>query len=281
MSSRCLREGSCATTFPSPSLFGASFNRSLWRLKGGTQGVEHRALFNLNGTRGSPGTEGFKLGLNGWAPNINIVRDPRYGRNSELPSEDPYLNGQYAVAVVRGMQEGDDPAYPLLIHATLKHYTAYSIETDRFGVSGNVSSYDLFDSFLPQYRAGFVEGKAGGAMCSCKYWPLHTTRASNGRPRPCHPCPAPLWWPSLSPPPPPPPPCLMVTDMSMNHVPSCANDGILNTMVRSTWGREDALIVTDCFAVESMFSGAGNHFAKDVVDATTKSLTAGVDLNTG
>eukprot|EP00040_Diaphanoeca_grandis_P016335 m.84243 g.84243 ORF g.84243 m.84243 type:complete len:798 (+) comp25726_c0_seq1:98-2491(+) len=236
VSTRCLREGNCATTFPSPALLGATFNRTLWNMKGSTQGIEHRALFNLNATRGRPSSTGqwLPIGLNGWAPNINVVRDPRYGRNSELPSEDPYINGQYAIGVVRGMQEGDDPKYPLLIHSTLKHYTAYSIETNRFAVSGNVSSYDLFDSFLPQYEAGFVEGKAGGAMCSY---------------------------------------------MSMNNVPSCANDGILNKMVRETWGREDALIVTDCFAVESMVDA--NHYAKDVADATAKSINAGVDLNTG
>lgn len=44
------------------------------------------------------------------------------------------------------------------MHATLKHYTAYSVETDRFGFDGNVSQYDLFDSYLPQYQAGFQRG---------------------------------------------------------------------------------------------------------------------------
>ena len=96
--------------------------------------------------------------------------------------------------MVRGTQEGGDPRWPLETHATLKHYTAYSIETDRFGVSENVSTYDLFDSFLPQHQAGFQQGKAAGVMCSY---------------------------------------------MSMNGVPSCANDFILNHMIREVWGRPE------------------------------------------
>jgi len=109
---------------------------------------------------------GSPLGLNGWGPNINTIRDPKYGRNSELPSEDPTLNGEYAVQVVRGIQEGDDPRWPLKIHATLKHYTAYSVETNRFGFIGNVSTYDVYDSFLPQYALAFQKGRAAGVMCS-------------------------------------------------------------------------------------------------------------------
>ena len=167
-------------------------------------------------------------------PESSNLQDPRYGRNSELPSEDPTLNGAYSVEVVRGTQEGGDPRWPLKTHATLKHYTAYSIETNRFGVSENVSTYDLFDSFLPQYQAGFQQGKAAGVMCSY---------------------------------------------MSMNGVPSCANDFILNHMIRGVWGRPDALVVTDCEAVSSM--SEHNHYAKDAADATAKSLNAGVDLNTG
>jgi beta-glucosidase-like glycosyl hydrolase len=179
VSTVCLQEGKCATTFPSPAAMAASFNRSLWRSKGATQSTEQRALFNLGAIRRD--SQGSPIGLNGWGPNINTVRDPKYGRNSELPSEDPTLvrhrffidsgrvpllvlrrwlagwltracagatafclqNGAYAVEEVRGMQEGDDPNWPLKIHATLKHYTAYSVETNRFGFIGNASTYLL------------------------------------------------------------------------------------------------------------------------------------------
>jgi beta-glucosidase-like glycosyl hydrolase len=74
-------------------------------------------------------------------------------------------NGEYAVQEVRGMQEGEDPKWPLKIHATLKHYTAYSVETDRLGFIGNVSTHDVYDSFLPQYAAAFTRGQAAGVMC--------------------------------------------------------------------------------------------------------------------
>lgn len=112
VSTACLAEGKCVTTFPSPAVFGSAFNRTLWSAKGAVQADEFRAYFNSGGVRGKHGRY---IGLNGWGPNINVVRDPRYGRNSELPSEDPYLNGEYAVHVVRSTQEGDDPAYPLKI----------------------------------------------------------------------------------------------------------------------------------------------------------------------
>ena len=55
--------------------------------------------------------------------------------------------------------------------AGLKHYSAYSLETGRFGSKANISTYDLWDTYLPQFEAGFIEGRASGSMCSCEYWP--------------------------------------------------------------------------------------------------------------
>lgn len=72
VSSVCLQEGRCATTFPSPASLASSFNRSLWRRKGETQSTEQRALFNLGAVRGSATHP--LIGLNGWGPNINTVR---------------------------------------------------------------------------------------------------------------------------------------------------------------------------------------------------------------
>ena len=98
-----------------------------------------------------------------------MVKDPRYGRNSELPGEDPVLTAEYAVAYVKGMQQvktgkGGKPVLKML--SSLKHYTAYSVETSRFTFSANVTEFTLHDSNLPQYEAAFVDGKASGAMCS-------------------------------------------------------------------------------------------------------------------
>lgn len=78
------------------------------------------------------------LGLTGYGPNINVIKDPRYGRNSELPGEDPVLTAEYAVNYVQGMQQikvgkGGKPVMKML--SSLKHYTAYSVETSRFTFS--------------------------------------------------------------------------------------------------------------------------------------------------
>ncbi len=119
--SSCLGPGRCVTTFPSPANLAASYNRSLWRTKGMVISEEIRALNNVHGHRGCGPPA--MIGINEWGPNINLIRDQRFGRNSELPSADPFLTGSYAVEYVRGLQRGPDPKY-VKIQATLKHYTA-------------------------------------------------------------------------------------------------------------------------------------------------------------
>ena len=131
------------------------------------------------------------------------------------------------------MQEGDDPKWPLKIHATLKHYTAYSVETNRFGFIGNASTYDVYDSFLPQYAAAFEQGHAAGVMCSYTSLRIADADAPSQPPAAAH--------------------------------PSCASEFLLNDMVRREWGQEDALIVTDCEATASMYQH--NHLAADCPDA--------------
>lgn len=98
----------CATTFIGPVGIGASFNRSSWWLKGDAISTEMRALNNYQGN----------LGLSGFGPNINLVKDPRYGRNSELPGEDPFLSGSYAVQYLRGMQQYSTGKSPRLKSAS-------------------------------------------------------------------------------------------------------------------------------------------------------------------
>jgi hypothetical protein len=82
-----------------------------------------------------------------------------------VPSEDPFLAGEYATGYVRGCQEGSDPRY-LKMSAGLKHYTAYSVENNRGAFNGIISTFDLFDTYLPQYERGFVDGRATNVMCS-------------------------------------------------------------------------------------------------------------------
>jgi beta-glucosidase-like glycosyl hydrolase len=152
----------CATTFIGPMGMGASFNKSSWKLKGDVLGTEMRAFNNIGWHRGNSND---KIAITGFGPNINIARDPRFGRASELPGEDPTLNGLYAANMVQGMQEQDANGHPKML-AYLKHFTAYSRETNRGHDNYNISMYDYWDSYLPQYEIAFKQGGASGVMCS-------------------------------------------------------------------------------------------------------------------
>jgi beta-D-xylosidase 4 len=147
----------CSTVFVGPLGVAASFNRSAWWLKGDVVSTQVRAHNNI-------GDNG--VGLTGYGPNINTVKDPRYGRNSELASESPFLSGQYAASFVRGMQQISNVTGHLKMISYLKHYTAYSKEAGRFSWKANVTDFDMFDSNLPQYEVAFKQGGASGAMCS-------------------------------------------------------------------------------------------------------------------
>ena len=154
---RCMR-GRCPTVFVGPQGMAASFNRTSWWLKGDVVSTEMRAV-NNRGWRG--------VGLTGFGPNINLVKDPRYGRNSELPGEDPFLSGSYAVEYLRGLQQvSNGTRHHLKVLAYVKHYTAYNVETGRWTFKGNVTQFDFWDSYLLQYEMAFAEGRASGAMCS-------------------------------------------------------------------------------------------------------------------
>jgi beta-glucosidase len=105
------------------------------------------------------------FGLTFWAPNINIFRDPRWGRGQETYGEDPFLTARMAVAFVSGMQ-GDDPRY-LRVVSTPKHYAVHSgPEPLRHGFNVNVSPHDLEDTYLPAFRAAVTEGHAQSVMCA-------------------------------------------------------------------------------------------------------------------
>ena len=104
-------------------------------------------------------------GLDFWAPNINIFRDPRWGRGQETYGEDPFLTARLGIAFVTGLQ-GDDPRYYRTI-ATPKHYAVHSgPETTRHTADVTVSKHDEMDTYLPAFRATVTEGKAGSVMCA-------------------------------------------------------------------------------------------------------------------
>jgi beta-glucosidase len=104
-------------------------------------------------------------GLDFWAPNINIFRDPRWGRGQETYGEDPFLTARMGVAFVTGMQ-GEDPKYYRVI-STPKHYAVHSgPEPTRHTADVQVSKHDELDTYLPAFRATVTEAKAGSVMCA-------------------------------------------------------------------------------------------------------------------
>ena len=104
-------------------------------------------------------------GLDFWAPNINIFRDPRWGRGQETYGEDPFLTARMGVAFVTGMQ-GDDPKYYRVI-STPKHFAVHSgPESTRHSANVDVSKHDEIDTYLPAFRATITEAKAGSVMCA-------------------------------------------------------------------------------------------------------------------
>ncbi len=128
----------------------------------GQIGIEGRIKHVQNAREGHTGIMG---GLDFWSPNLNIFRDPRWGRGQETYGEDPFLTGRMGVAYVTGLQ-GDNPKYYLAI-ATPKHFAVHSgPEPTRHFADVDVSKHDEVDTYEPAFRAAIVEGKAGSVMCA-------------------------------------------------------------------------------------------------------------------
>jgi beta-glucosidase len=151
------------TNFPQPVGLAASFNDGLMQDVAAAIGTEVRAVHALG--RGQPNSHRIGGALNTWSPNINIFRDPRWGRGQETYGEDPFLTARLATAYVRGMQ-GPDAARPQVIAAP-KHFAVHSgPESTRHSVDVWVSMQDLEDTYLPAFRAAMVEAQAGSIMCA-------------------------------------------------------------------------------------------------------------------
>ncbi len=161
-----------ATVFPQAIGLAATWNAGLLHEVGALTSTEARAKFNL---AGGPGRDHRRYeGLTIWSPNVNIFRDPRWGRGMETYGEDPYLAAQLAVGFVTGLQ-GDDPLRPRTL-ATPKHLAVHSgPERGRHGFNVDVSAHDLEATYLPAFRAALVDGRAGSTMCA--YNALHGTPA--------------------------------------------------------------------------------------------------------
>jgi len=151
-----------ATVFPEPIGLAATWDTGLLFRVSTAISDEARAKHNDFVRRGQ---RNIYQGLTFWSPNINLFRDPRWGRGMETFGEDPYLAGRMAVQFVRGLQ-GDDPKY-LKAVATPKHYAVHSgPESERHVFDAVIEDRDLFDTYLPQFEAAVKEGGALSVMCS-------------------------------------------------------------------------------------------------------------------
>ena len=151
-----------ATVFPQAIGLGATFDPQLVNRVANVISDEARAKYHEAQRRGN--YDRF-YGLTFWSPNINIFRDPRWGRGQETYGEDPYLTSRLGVAFVKGLQ-GDDPKY-LKVISTPKHYSVHSgPEPERHRFDAVASERDLRETYWPAFRATVMEAHAGSVMCA-------------------------------------------------------------------------------------------------------------------
>ncbi|MES2772780.1 MAG: glycoside hydrolase family 3 C-terminal domain-containing protein [Bacteroidota bacterium] len=151
------------TVFPQAIGMAATWDTaSLFRMAD-YSAMEGRAIYNKAVELGR--TSERYLGLTYWTPNINIFRDPRWGRGQETYGEDPYLTKRLGASFVKGLQ-GDDPRY-LKAAACAKHFAVHSgPEPSRHSDNFNPSTYDLWDTYLPAFKELIVNSKVAGVMCA-------------------------------------------------------------------------------------------------------------------
>ena len=151
-----------ATVFPQAIGLAATWDTRLMHEVATTISTEARAK---NGEALRNGNHSIYYGLDIWSPNINIFRDPRWGRGQETYGEDPFLTSRLGVSFVTGLQ-GDDPVYYKTI-STPKHFAVHSgPESTRHTADVHPSAHDLEDTYFPAFRATVMEGHAGSVMCA-------------------------------------------------------------------------------------------------------------------
>ena len=213
------------TEYPEPVGLAATFDAPRIHEMATTIGIEGRVK-HMQFLR--KGHSDIFEGLDFWAPNVNIFRDPRWGRGQETYGEDPFLSGRLAVAFVTGMQ-GDDPKYYRVI-STPKHFAVHSgPEPTRHFADVDVSKHDQLDTYTPAFRAAVVEGKAGSVMCAYN---------------------------------------------AINGHPACANQFLLQDLLRGSWGFE-GYVVSDCDAVRNIYRD--HHYRPTQPEASAISLLRGMD----
>ncbi len=172
--------------------------------------------------------------LSFWCPNINIFRDPRWGRGQETCGEDPYLSAVLGVQTVKGMQ-GNDKKY-FKTHACAKHYAVHSgPEPMRHRMDVSVSMRDLWETYLPAFKALVQEGNVQEVMCAYQRY---------------------------------------------EGEPCCGSDRLLTNILRDKWGYE-ALVVTDCDAINNFYTRGQHETHPDALSASVDAIMSGTDLECG
>ena len=236
------RNGS-ATVFPEPIGMAASFDDALlyevFTSVSDEARVKHRMAL-------ADGESGWYQGLTFWTPNINIFRDPRWGRGMETYGEDPYLTGMMGLAVVRGLQgdslscarEAEKQGLPRVLkaHACAKHFAVHSgPEADRHRFDARVSERDLRETYLPAFKDLVTKGDVQEVM---------------------------------------------VAYNRFRGVPCGASDELINKILRGEWGFK-GLITSDCWGINDFYVKGRHEFVETPVEAAAKAVRAGVDTECG
>jgi beta-glucosidase len=152
-----------ATVFPQAVGMAATWDEALMHDVGDVIATEFRAKYLA--TRAPDGGADWYRGLTVWSPNINIFRDPRWGRGQETYGEDPYLTSRIAINFIHGLQGDDAQSFKTI--ATAKHFAVHSgPESNRHREDVHPSPHDLEDTYLPAFRATVTEGKVASVMCA-------------------------------------------------------------------------------------------------------------------
>jgi len=150
------------TVYPQAIAMAAGWDKDAIKLMGDYTSEEGRAIYNTSSAKGD-----YRIyhGLTYWTPNINIFRDPRWGRGQETYGEDPFLTASLGQYFVEGLQ-GNDPEY-LKAAACAKHFAVHSgPESNRHIFDVSVTSYDLWDTYLPAFQTLVKDAGVAGVMCA-------------------------------------------------------------------------------------------------------------------
>ncbi|MCQ2228598.1 MAG: glycoside hydrolase family 3 C-terminal domain-containing protein [Bacteroidales bacterium] len=230
------------TVYPQPIGMAAAFSEKLVydvfstvsdeaRANWNRTNHEDNALFNVPmGVTYYPGNPELSF----WCPNVNIFRDPRWGRGQETCGEDPYMNAVLGVQTVLGMQ-GNDSRY-FKTHACAKHYAVHSgPEPLRHTYNASVSMRDLWETYLPAFKALVKKANVREVMCAYNRY----------EGRPC-----------------------------------CTSDRLLVDILRNKWNY-DAIVVTDCDAINNFYNKGQHETHKDPLSASVDAVLNGTDLECG